>query len=221
MAEQHKNKWKQDPQAVRADILRVATAEFARAGLAGARMDEIAARTRTSKRMIYYYFGDKEGLYRAVLEQAYRGMRLGEQELALDSLPPEKALRALVVYSFDHHWENGDFIRLVMTENMHEGAYMEMSDEIRALNASAIDRVRQLYERGRADGVFRDGIDPLKLHWLISGVSFFYRSNSATFGLLFGQELFDEAGRAAVRGEVVEAIMRYTLTRAPGAEHSA
>lgn len=211
MVRQQKNKWKQDPEAVRADILSVATEEFARGGLAGARMDEIAARTRTSKRMIYYYFHDKEGLYRAVLEQVYRDMRLGEQGLALESLTPAEALRALVVYSFDHHWEQGDFIRLVMTENMHEGAYMQMSDEIRALNASAIDRVRGIYERGRADGVFRAGIDPLKLHWLISGLSFFYRSNRATFGLLFGPELFNETGRGALRQEVVAAVMRYVL----------
>jgi AcrR family transcriptional regulator len=211
MVEQQQRRWKQDPEAVRSDILRVATEEFAKAGLAGARMDEIAARTRTSKRMIYYYFGDKEGLYRAVLEQTYRDMRVGEQALQLEDLPPEEALRALVVYSFDHHWRNANFIRLVMTENMHEGAYMQVSGDIQRLNASAIDRVRQIYERGRAAGVFRDGIDPLKLHWIISGLSFFNRSNFATFGLIFGPTLFEPKGQAALRAEVVEVVLRYVL----------
>lgn len=213
MAQQSQRHWKQNPEAVRADILRVATEEFARAGLAGARMDEIAARTRTSKRMIYYYFGDKEGLYRAVLEQAYRDMRMGEQELALDDLPPEAALRKLVVYSFEHHWRNSGFIRLVMTENMHEGAYMQVSDEIQELNRSAIERVREVYERGVATGVFREGLDPLQLHWIISGLSFFNRSNRATFGLIFGASLFTAEGQQSLCDEVVEVVLRYVLAR--------
>lgn len=206
-------RWTQNPDAVRADILRVATEEFARAGLKGARMDEIAALTRTSKRMIYYYFSDKQGLYRAVLEQAYRDMRTGEQDLALDDRPPVEALHTLVTYSFDHHARNATFIRLVMNENMHDAAYLELSDDIQRLNASAIDRVRRIYERGVAEGVFRAGLDPLHLHWMISGLSFFNRANRATFAVIFGDSLFAPEGQAQLREQVVEAVLRHV--RAP------
>lgn len=206
-------RWTQNPDAVRADILRVATDEFARAGLEGARMDEIAALTRTSKRMIYYYFTDKQGLYRAVLEHAYRDMRMGEQDLALDDRPPVDALRALVTYSFDHHARNVTFIRLVMNENMHDAAYLQLSDDIQRLNASAIDRVRRIYERGVSEGVFRAGLDPLYLHWMISGLSFFNRANRATFSVIFGAALFAPEGQAQLREQVVEAVLRHV--RAP------
>ena len=202
-------RWKQDPDAVRADILRVATEEFARAGLEGARMDEIAARTRSSKRMIYYYFGDKESLYRAVLEQAYRDMRLGEQELALGDRAPREALAELVRYSFDHHGRNATFIHLVMNENMHDAQYLQVAPDIRDLNASAIDRVRRIYERGVAEGAFRPGLDAVQLHWMISGLCFFNRSNRATFAALFGPALFTEPGQDGLREEVVAMVLRY------------
>ncbi|MDP1565352.1 MAG: TetR/AcrR family transcriptional regulator, partial [Polaromonas sp.] len=137
-----------DPVRTMAGILEVATAEFAGKGLSGARIDEIAAATSTSKRMIYYYFGSKEGLYIAVLEEAYRRMRAIEAELHLEDLPPEDALRRLVGFTFDHHHDNPDYIRLVMTENMGRGAYLAQSKSIQQLNVPAIPAIRQLYDRG-------------------------------------------------------------------------
>ena len=125
--------WKQDPAGVRKNIIAVAMTEFAANGLSGARIDEIAAKTHTSKRMIYYYFGDKEGLYGRVLEEAYRQVRTGEQELELDHLPPVEALKRLAEFTFDHHSRHPDFIRIVMIENIHHGAYLEQSELIRLL----------------------------------------------------------------------------------------
>ena len=87
---------RRDPDATRANIIEVATREFAENGLDGARVDEIAEKTRTSKRMIYYYFESKEGLYKAVLENVYREIRTREADLGLDKLAPAKALRKLV-----------------------------------------------------------------------------------------------------------------------------
>ena len=116
-----------DPDQTRRDILRAATEEFAGKGLAGARIDEIAARTRTSKRMIYYYFGGKEGLYVAVLEEAYRSIRSIEHDLSVDHLTPEAALRALVAFSFDRHQDNPEFVRLVCNENLHYGRFIQES----------------------------------------------------------------------------------------------
>ena len=144
-----------DPARTMAGILEVATKEFADKGLSGARIDEIAAATKTSKRMIYYYFGSKEGLYVAVLEDQYRRMRKIEAEQHLEDLAPEAALRKLVAFTFDHHYGNQDYIRLVMTENMERGQYLAQSKTIQELNVTAIQSVRLLYERGVAQGVFR------------------------------------------------------------------
>jgi AcrR family transcriptional regulator len=127
-----------DPERTMADILKVATAEFADKGLAGARIDEIAALTRTSKRMIYYYFESKEGLYIRVLEEAYRRIRHIESELHLEDLPPEEALRTLVGFTYDYQLANPDFIRLVMNENIHRGEFLARSSTIRSLNVSVI-----------------------------------------------------------------------------------
>ena len=110
-----------DPARTMAEILTVATHEFADKGLTGARIDEIAAATRTSKRMIYYYFGSKDGLYLAVLEEAYRRMRSIESDLHLDDLPPAEALKRLVEFTYDHHRDNEDFIRLVRNERIKSG----------------------------------------------------------------------------------------------------
>lgn len=201
--------WKQNPEEVRRDILHVATAEFATNGLSGARMDEIAAKTRTSKRMIYYYFGDKVGLYRQVLEAAYARVREGEEELDLEGLDPRAALSRLVEFTFDHHARNPDFIRLVMIENIHQGKYLGGSELIRNLNRSAIDRVADIYWRGRDAGIFRTGLDPLELHWQISAPSFFNISNRATFSLLFGESLFDTKCQQRLRAHVVDMVMRF------------
>lgn len=201
--------WKQDPEGVRANIVAVAMAEFARNGLSGARIDEIAAKTLTSKRMIYYYFGDKEGLYRSVLEEAYRKVRSGEQELELEHLPPDVALARLVEFTFDHHSSNPDFIRIVMIENIHHGAYLEQSDLIAALNEGAIRKLERICARGRAAGLFRPEIEPLELHWMISALSFFNVSNRPTFSRIFGPALFDPAGQKTLRGHAVEMVMRF------------
>ena len=171
----------QDPEGTRRDILAIATEEFALNGLSGARIDEIAARTRSSKRMIYYYFGDKEGLYLRALENAYRLVREGENDLDTAGLSPVDALRRLVEFTFDHHHQHEEFIRMVMIENIHHGQYLERSEAIRALNETAIDHIAGIYQRGVSAGVFRAGIDPVELHWQVSALCFFNVSNRATF----------------------------------------
>src|SRR5690606_29584222 len=127
-------RWKtartQDPEGAKRNIIEVASAEFALNGLSGARIDEIADRTRFSKRMIYYYFGDKEGLYLTVLENAYRTVRDGEAKLDIDGLEPMDALRRLVEFTFDHHHRHEEFIRMVMIENIHHGEYLDRSKVI-------------------------------------------------------------------------------------------
>lgn len=204
-----RQRWKQDPEGVRANILSVALREFSRNGLSGARMDEIAAKTRTSKRMIYYYFGDKEGLYRRVLEAAYSKVRTGEEELRLDHLQPREALKRLVEFTFGHHSRNPDFIRLVMIENIHHGEFLKQSDTIRRLNLAAISQVESIYRKGVETGEFRDGLSPLAIHWQISALSFFNVSNQISFSLLFGDNLFTQDGQVELQEQVSDAILRF------------
>lgn len=202
---------KRDPEGVRRDILTVAMEEFSQNGLSGARIDEIAARTRTSKRMIYYYFGDKEGLYQRVLEEAYGKVRGGESDLELEGLDPQAALERLCRFTFDHHRRNPDFIRMVMIENIHHGRHMQVSQTIRGLNRPAIEALEGVLKRGQESGVFRIGVDPLELHWQISALSFFNVSNSATFSHIFGGELFTGEGQERLSAHVAEMVLRYVL----------
>jgi AcrR family transcriptional regulator len=203
----------QDPEGTRANIIEVATREFAEYGLAGARIDEIAAKTKSSKRMIYYYFGDKEGLYLKVLEAAYAKVRAVEATLHLDDLEPFAALRKLVEFTFDHHNSNESFIRLVMIENIHHGEYLSRSKAIQGLNVTAIDTISRLYERGVEAGLFRPGLDPIDLHWQISALCFFNVSNRATFSRIFSRDLKTKAALSRLRRQTVEMVERYT--RAP------
>lgn len=198
-----------DAQATMANILEVALQEFGEKGFAGARIDEIAAATRTSKRMIYYYFGSKEGLYIAVLEAAYERMRSTEAALQLQNLPPEVALRTLVGFTFDHHQRHQHYIRIVMSENIERGHYIQRSESIQALNVPAIEAVAELYERGVAEGVFRPGLDALDIHTSISAMAFFNVSNQYTFGTIFKCDMQSPAYLAARREAVIDMMVRY------------
>jgi len=198
-----------DPERTMADIIEVATREFSEKGLAGARIDVIADAMRTSKRMIYYYFGSKEGLYVRVLEEAYRRMREIEASLHLDDLSPEDALRRLVGFTVDYQLANPDFMRLVMTENIHRGVYLAQSKAIQKLNVPAIDGLRRVYERGLKEGVFRSGIDPVDLHMSISALSVFNVANKHTFSLIFRRDLDSAAAIVARRDSIIEMIVRF------------
>ncbi len=205
----------QDPEGTRRNILEVASKEFALNGLAGARIDEIAAQTRSSKRMIYYYFGDKEGLYLHALENAYRQVRDGEARLDIEGLPPLQALTRLVEFTFDHHHEHEEFIRMVMIENIHQGIYLKQSKVIRDLNLAAIDHIAGIYIRGVEAGVFRSGLDPVELHWQVSALCFFNVSNRATFSEIFGRELGAPDQFARLRQNTVDMMLRFVCANTP------
>jgi AcrR family transcriptional regulator len=198
-----------DPEGNRRNIVEVATQEFAAKGFSGARVDEIAARTRTSKRMIYYYFENKEGLYIAVLEEAYRKIRSIEATLDLAQQPPEEALRTLVGFTFDYQNAHPEFIRLVMNENILHGAYVAQSKDIQRLNRGAINAVGELLARGQRDGVFRTDLDPVDLHMSISALCFFNVANRATFSTIFKRDMSSRKALAARRAQVVDLALRY------------
>lgn len=198
-----------NPEANQRNILEVATQEFAEHGLSGARIDEIAAKTDCSKRLIYYYFGDKDGLYLAVLENVYRRVRSVEAEMAFDQWSPTEAMRQMVGFRFDHHFQNRDFVRLVMIENIHNARFLERSKTIHDLSAKAVERVDAIYQRGVAAGEFRAGLQALDIHWQISAMSFYNVSNSATFSHLFDLDVAAPEVVERIRHNVIETILRF------------
>ncbi len=197
-----------DPERTRQAILAAARDEFAAHGLSGARVDAIAARTNTVKRMIYYYFGSKEGLYLAVLEAAYADIRRVEQGLGLDRLPPLEAIRRLIESTFDYEEAHPEFIRLVSIENIHNGKHIAASQTIQAVNSPVIATLAEVLDRGKRDGVFRPDAEPTDVHMLISAVCFFRVSNRHSFGVLFGCDLLDPAVRARHRAMLVDAVLQ-------------
>jgi len=198
-----------DPDGTRRNIVEVATREFAQKGYGGARVDAIANRTRTSKRMIYYYFGSKEGLYLAVLEGAYSAIRRTEATLDLESLPPESALRTLVGSTFDYYQKHPEFVRLVMNENIMDGAHMKRSKAIGTLNLTVIDALRRILARGEKAGVFKRRIDPIELHMTISALGIFNVANRATFSTIFKRDMTSPRALALRRAEIVGMILQH------------
>ena len=198
-----------DAARTRAEILDVATKEFARAGLAGARVDEIAALTRTTKRMIYYYFGGKEQLFTAVLERAYSAIRQAEQDLDVEHLDPVAAIRRLAELTFDHHEAHPDFIRLVSIENIHEGEHITASAQLGKIGSPALEVIRRILASGRESGLFTADVDAVDLHAMISSFCFFRVSNRHTFGALFGRDLTAPDQREHYRAMLGDMVIAY------------
>jgi AcrR family transcriptional regulator len=197
----------------RADIIEVATREFADRGYAGARVDEIAARTRTTKRMIYYYFGGKEDLFLAVLEQAYRRIRALEQRVDVEQLEPAAALRQLAELTFDHHEADPDFVRLVSIENIHHAEHLRRSRSRDVLAAPALDILARIMERGRASGQFRGDLDALDVHMIISAFCVFRAANRHTFEAIFGRDLLAPSRRQHLRRMIGDLVVAHVTTR--------
>lgn len=198
-----------DAARTKAEILAVATREFARLGYAGARVDEIAASTATTKRMIYYYFGGKEQLFTAVLERAYTRIREAEQLLDVEHLDPVAAVRRLAELTFDHHEEHPDFIRLVSIENIHEAEHIAASAELSRISSPAIEVLRRILDTGRASGLFTADVDAVDLHAMISSFCFFRIANRHTFGALFGRDLVESGRREHYRTMLGDMIIAY------------
>lgn len=200
-----------DPDRTKANIIEVATHEFSEKGLSGARIDEIAERTHTSKRMIYYYFESKEGLYRAVLEDSYRRIRTIEATLDLENKSPLDALAQHVRFTFDYQLANMDFIRLVMVENIHHGQHIAQLSSAQQSSMGAINTLRGIVERGMAAGVMRKDLDTIDLHMSISALCFFNVANRHTFGTIFKLDMTSPAAVAARRESVADMIMRFAM----------
>jgi AcrR family transcriptional regulator len=200
---------KNNPEKTRENILQAAIAEFVQQGLSGARVDAIAERMHTSKRMIYYYFGSKEQLYVEVLEKLYGDIRSTEGKLHLAELKPCDAIRRLVEFTFDHHDRNVDFVRIVSIENIHHGEYVKQSTAIRSMSTTIVDALGEILRRGEAEGVFRAGLNALDVHLLISSFCFYRVSNRNTFGEIFQIDLTDEQVKTRHKEMICESLLRY------------
>jgi AcrR family transcriptional regulator len=197
------------PAQSRADILEAATAEFATRGLEGARVDAIAKRTRTTRAMIYYYFGSKEGLYLAALEGAYRGIREAENELDLAHLPPIEAMRRLVEFTFDYYQEHPSFVALVIAENQSGGRYIRKVNRMHRLNLSIIEVITDVLVRGAREGAFRAGIDPIDVHMAIASLGWFQVANRHTFGYIFERQFTSHRQIERHKKLITEIVLRF------------
>jgi AcrR family transcriptional regulator len=198
-----------DAERTRAEILDVATRRFADQGYAGARVDEIAAQTRTTKRMIYYYFGGKEQLFIEVLEREYARIRAVEREVDVDHLDPRTAIRRLAELTFDHHDSHPEFIRLVSIENIHHAEHMAKSKQLANLKNPVVELIERILERGHAEDVFRRDIDPIDVHMLISSFCVFRVANRDTFKTLFDRDLTDPERRDHYRRMLGDMVVDY------------
>ncbi len=192
-------------------ILAAARDEFAQAGLGGARVDRIAERAQLNKRLIYYYFGSKDGLFLAVLEAAYADIRTAEQQLHLSDLGPAQAIRRLIEFTWDYYLAHPEFITLLNSANLHLARHLKESERIREMNSPLIQMLGEVLERGRVQGIFRGGIDPVQLYISIAGLAYFYLSNNHTLSAIFGRDLMAPKARNERLSHMTDVILGYAL----------
>ena len=192
-------------------ILGAARDEFAEHGLGGARMERIAERAGVDKRLIYHYFENKDSLFLAVLEDTYRSIRTAEQQLHLTDLPPAEAVRRLTEFTWNYYLAHPEFLTLLNSANLHRARHLEGSKRARELNSPLIATLGTVLEKGRAEGVFRGGIDPMQLYISIAALSYFYLGNNHTLSAIFGRNLLAPKARAERLSHICDVILGYVL----------
>jgi AcrR family transcriptional regulator len=200
-----------NPARTRLQILTAAKVEFAEFGLGGARIDRIAARSGSNKRLIYYYFGNKDALFLAVLEQAYADIRSAEQALHLDALDPLPAIRRLIEFTWEYYIAHPEFLTLLNSENLHRAAHLKTLPRIRQLNSPLIEMIDAVLERGRRLNIFRAGIDPVQLYISIAALAYFYLSNNATLSTIFGRDLLTPKAKEERLSHMISLVQGYLL----------
>ena len=205
-----------DAARTQAAILAAATEEFARFGLGGARVDRIAARARANKRMLYYYFGDKEALFLAVLERAYEHIRSEEQTLRLTDLAPRDGVAKLIAFTWNYFLAHPEFMTLLNSENLHQARHLQRSQKIRAMHSPLIATLSEVLERGARSGEFREGVDPVQLYVSIAALGYFYLSNNYTLSTIFGRDLLAPKAKKARLAHIESLVLGYLAARYSG-----
>jgi AcrR family transcriptional regulator len=198
-----------------AAILAAATQEFSRYGLGGARVDRIATRARTNKRMLYYYFGNKETLFLAVLEATYARIRAAEKELSLLDAAPMEGVRRLIEFTWNYYLAHPEFLTLLNSENLHRARHLKRSREVQAMNSPLIETLAEVLARGRRRGEFRSGVDALQLYISIAALSYFYLGNNHTLSAVFGRDLASADARRERLAHMTEVILGYLRPTRP------
>lgn len=192
-------------------ILDAARDEFSSHGLGGARMDRIAERAGLNKKLIYYYFDNKDKLFLAVLEDTYANIREAEQQLNLTALPPVQAIRKLTEFTWHYYLKHPEFLTLLNSENLHGGRHLAASRRARKLNSPLLDMIADVLARGHQSGEFRAGVDPMQLYISMAGVSYFYLGNQHTLSAIFGRDLLSldaQADRLKHIGDLIVGFLR-------------
>ena len=196
-----------DPGRTRGRILGAALEEFARYGLGGARVDRIAERAGANKRMLYYYFGDKDGLFLAALEDRYAHIRSAERSLELEHLDPREALKRLVEFTWKYFLEHPEFMTLLNSENLHKGRHVKNSKRVRDMHSTLVETLRTVLRKGEAQGLFRKGVDPVQLYISIAGEVYFYLSNRYTLSRIFDRDLMAPRALAGRARHITQTIL--------------
>jgi len=190
-------------------ILKAATGEFARFGLGGARVDRIAARAGANKRMLYYYYGNKEDLFLAVLEARYAHIRRAELGLHLLDLDPVQGMRRMVEFTWNYYLRHPEFLTLLNSENLHRARHLKRSRDIAAMHSPLIALLRDLLLRGERAGTFRKRVDPVQLYISIAALGYFYLSNRHTLSTIFERDLLAPKSKAERLKHMSELVLGY------------
>lgn len=204
-----------DPERTSASILAAAVTEFTEKGYAGARIDSIAEKSGANKRMIYHYFGDKDGLYLAVLESAYIGIRSSETELQLANLEPVEAIEKLVAFTWNYFIEHPEFLSILATENLHRAKFLKKSKKVLQLHSPQVSMISDVLKRGAESGVFRRGVDPIYVYISIASLGIFYLSNRWTLSTIFARDLTAQGEIRAWGQHISAVILGYLRAKEP------
>ena len=207
-------------QATRDSLLRAATRIFAKHGLAGGSIEQISKAAKSYDRMIYYYFGNKEGLYLAVLEETYRRFNEAESKLDLDLEQPIESMREVVRFVLNYYQANPEFITLLNTENLHRGKHIRKLTSAPQYSSPAIGVLAKLLASGAAKGIFRGDVSARDLYLMIAGMGYFYQSNRFTLSAFLGENLESPEARAHWEVFVSDAVLRTSLLKLPAVERT-
>jgi AcrR family transcriptional regulator len=198
-----------DPEKSRARILQAAREEFARHGLGGARVDQIAKAAGINKRMLYHYFGNKDDLFSAVLEDNYAHKRDSEKALALEQDDPVEAIRKLIALTWNYYLDHPEFLTLLNSANLHQAKHLRRSKEVRKMHTPFVSMIKGILDKGVAAGVFKPDVDPVQLYISIAGLSSFYLSNQHTLSAIFNRKLLAPAARRERLGHMTDVILSF------------
>jgi TetR/AcrR family transcriptional regulator len=197
---------KRNPEKTARDILDAATSEFSKHGFGSARIDVIADRAKSNKRMIYHYYGNKDDLFLAVLENSYAKIRHREADLNLENLTPIEAVKKLIQFTYNYFVENPDFIQLLNNENLFGAVHLKQSKRILEMHNPLVSKLDTVLKAGVKQGIFRKEVEAVELYISIAALGYFYLSNSSTLGAIFNKDLTSKESINA-RGRHIEDVV--------------